>query len=310
MINGKSPSIIIIGSYVVGLTIRADRFPVAGETLIGRDFDFGPGGKGSNQAVGVTRMGGKCLLMAMLGKDDFSKTAISLYEKEGMDLQYVLQTEKVNTGVAFITLNENGENHIILDVGANAMLKPMDVNRMRDAIQNSTVVMTVLEINPETALRAMHLGQEAGSLTILNPAPARLLPEDIYIHIDVITPNETELRILLGLDPDFPGDVEEMARALQAKGVANVVVTQGSRGALILDRHDHIIHVPGVSVPVVDTTGAGDAFNAGLGVALSEGKTLEEAVRFAVHAGALCCTQLGVIPAMPDRAQVDALMSG
>ncbi len=300
------PEISVVGSYVVGLTIRADRFPVAGETLIGRDFDLGPGGKGSNQAVGATRLGARCHLLVRVGRDDFARTALSLYAQEGLMVDHVLQTEAANTGVAVITLNAAGENHIILDVGANALLTPADVDTMADAIAKSAVVMSVLEIPPETAARAMALGREKGALTILNPAPAVPLPESIFPQIDVLTPNETELRILLGMAPDAPGETLAMARVLQDKGVGNLVVTQGSKGALIVPHDGEPVQVPGVAVDVVDTTGAGDAFNAALATALAEGQSLADAADFAVRAGALCCTRLGVIPALPTRDQVTA----
>jgi ribokinase len=308
MTPDSHPRITVVGSYVVGLTIRADRFPVAGETLIGRDFDLGPGGKGSNQAVGAARLGADCRLLLRLGQDDFARTALDLYAREGLDQAFILKTPEASTGVAVITLNAAGENHIILDVGANALLSPDDVDGLAGEMARSNVVMTVLEIPVPAAARAMTLGREQGARTILNPAPACPLPEAIFQDIDVITPNETELRVLLGLAPDSGVDTVELARDLQARGVQNVIVTLGAQGALILDARGDLTRVPGVPVNVVDTTGAGDAFNAGLGTALAEGRSLEEAVRFAVHAGALCCTRLGVIPALPTRAQVESLM--
>ena len=301
----KCPKITVIGSYVVGLTIRAPRFPVAGETLIGSDFNLGPGGKGSNQAVGAARLGADVCLLVKIGRDTFAQTALELYGAEGIDPKYVIQVPDVSTGVAFITLNQAGENHIILDIGANDLLLPSDVDDLNNEIAGSDVVMSVLEIRTETAARAMELGKKAGAITILNPAPARLLPGDMLQNIDVITPNETELRILLGMAPDEPGDVVEMARRIQARGVGSVVVTRGGAGALVLDPDGLITEVPGITVDVVDTTGAGDAFNAALGMALGEGKGLVEAVRFAVVAGGLACTKLGVIPALPSREQVN-----
>ena len=305
----SNPVVTIIGSYVVGLTIRAPRFPVAGETLIGGDFDFGPGGKGSNQAVGCTRMGANVQLLLKIGKDQFAETALELYLKEIIDTKNVIQTEEANTGVAFITLNQEGENHIILDVGANDLLSVEEVDQIVDRIAVSNVVMAVLEIRPETAGRAMALGRKHGVITILNPAPARKLPGEILANIDVITPNETELRTLLGIEPDEYGDVQEMARDLQSRGVKNVIVTQGASGALILTEDGKIKQIPGIKVNVVDTTGAGDAFNAALATELGKGKDLESATRVAVIAGGLCCTKLGVIPALPNREEVENFLA-
>lgn len=305
-----TPSVItIVGSYVVGLTIRAPRFPVAGETLIGRDFNLGPGGKGSNQAVGATRLGAQCHLLVKIGRDTFSQTALDLYRQEGLDTENVIQVDEASTGVAVITLNELGENHIVLDVGANDLLSPADVDRMEATIAESDVVMSVLEIRAETAGRAMALGRQAGALTILNPAPAQALPPEMLENVDVMTPNETELRILLGMAPDDPGEVEALARELQSRGVRNVVVTQGGQGAFVLMESGEAIQVPGIQVDVVDTTGAGDAFNAALGTALGQGRSLVEAARFAVVAGGLACTKLGVIPALPTRKEVEAILS-
>ena len=306
--KNKKPKLTVVGSYVVGLTIRASRFPVAGETLIGSDFDFGPGGKGSNQAVGTSRLGANCNLLVKIGRDSFADTALELYKSEGLDTSYVIQVEDASTGVAFITLNQSGENHIILDIGANDQLLAEDVDLIEDEIAVSDVVMSVLEIRPETAGRAMAIGKKHHVLTILNPAPSCQLPKEILGNIDVITPNETELRILLGLAPDADGDVLDMALQLQSMGVGNVVVTQGPAGALVLDKAGETTQVPGIEVTVVDTTGAGDAFNAALATAMGEGKDLFEASRFAVVAGGLCCTKLGVIPALPTRGEVADLL--
>lgn len=306
--KNKKPKLTVIGSFVVGLTIRAPRFPVAGETLIGSDFDFGPGGKGSNQAVGATRLGAECKLLVKIGQDSFADTALDLYKNEGLDTSSVIQVEDASTGVAFITLNQSGENHIILDIGANDRLFPEDVDSIENEIANSDIVMSVLEIRPETAGRSMELGKKHHVLTLLNPAPSCQLPKDILRNIDVITPNETELRILLGLAPDADGDVPDMARQLQSMGVGNVVVTQGRAGALVLDKAGEVTQIPGIEVGVVDTTGAGDAFNAALATALGEGKDLVGAARFAVVAGGLCCTKLGVIPALPTRRDVANLL--
>jgi ribokinase len=306
----SEPIIAVVGSYVVGLTIRAPRFPVVGETLIGSDFDLGPGGKGSNQAIGITRMGGKCFLLVKIGTDTFADTALSLYQQENIDISNVIQINEANTGVAVITLNQQGENHIILDIGANAYLEPGDVTNFENKIMQSDVVLSVLEIHAETAMRAMALGRKHGKLTILNPAPASKLPDEILSLIDVLTPNETELKILLGKRPDDEGEPLKLARELQRRGARNIVVTQGSSGALVLEHTGSVHQVPGIKVDVVDTTGAGDAFNAALATALGRGEDLVESVRFAVIAGGLCCTKLGVIHAMPRQEDITSKFSG
>lgn len=188
-------------------------------------------------------------------------------------------------------------------MGANTLMDPALVDTARDRLAGSDVVMTVLEIPLPAAARAMELGRAAGARTILNPAPAIALPEGILRHVDYLTPNESELRLLLGLRPDDPTGTHDLAVELRRRGVGSVIVTMGCEGALILD-DTHDLVVPAPAVEVVDTTGAGDSFNAAFAVALGEGKPLIEAVRWGVAAGAHACTRLGVIPSMPHRAEL------
>ncbi|MCB0210671.1 MAG: ribokinase, partial [Anaerolineae bacterium] len=197
-----------------------------------------------------------------------------------------------------------GENGIILDMSANKLMDSAFVDQVEEQIARSDLVMSVLEIPVEAAVRAMELGQKHGVKTILNPAPAQPLPTEAFQHIDYLTPNDTELRILLGLSPDDPTPTLELAEKLRGYGVGNLIVTMGDEGALVMTA-DGVEKVPGVSVDVVDTTGAGDAFNSGLAVALASGKPLAEAVRYANCAGAIACTKLGVIPSLGMQAQVD-----
>jgi ribokinase len=304
----SKPVVSVVGSFAVGMTLRAPRFPVAGETLLGTDFDMGPGGKGSNQAVGAARLGAESHLIAMLGTDMFGDMAVVLYQKEGVRAEHVIRVTEHNTGVGFITLNAAGENHIVLDMGANQWFTPAHVDQAEDTITNSRVVLSVLEIPPETAKRGMQLARKHGVISLLNPAPAQPLDDALLAEVDVLTPNESELRILCGLAPDAEADTLELAHCLQGRGVRNLVVTRGAKGALLVAEDGTVEQVPGHKIDVVDTTGAGDAFNAALGVALAEGRPLPEAVRFAVAAGALACTRLGVIPALPPRAAVEALL--
>lgn len=299
--NSPRAVITVAGSFAVGMTIRAPHFPSAGETLLGSDFDMGPGGKGSNQAVATARLGAESHLVAKVGRDLFAEMALDLYRREGVGIQYLYQTAERATGVGFITLNRAGENHIVLDMGANELLSPEDVYAAEAQIARSNVVMSVLEIRPETAAAAMELGRRHGALTILNPAPATPLNPAIFPWVDVLTPNETELRVLLGRQPDDPIDSLELARELLAQGVRQLVITQGGQGALLVEQTGLATHFPAVSVPIIDTTGAGDAFNAALAVALGEARPLGEAIQFALRAGAFACTRLGVIPALPHR---------
>jgi ribokinase len=300
------PTITVVGSFAVGLTIRTPNVPVIGETLRGSDFNMGPGGKGSNQAVAAVRLGANSSLVAILGEDKLAEIATDLYAVEGVNTEYVLKTADQPTGVGFIVLNAQGENFIILDMGANNLMDAGYVDQAEQQIAASQVVMTVLEIPVPAAARALELGKKHGAMTILNPAPAAALPESIFQYVDYLTPNESELRILLGLAPDDPASTHELAGRLRALGVRNVIVTMGSSGALILNGEGSQ-HIPSIPVDVVDTTGAGDAFNAGLAVALAQGRTLRAAVQFGCCAGALACTKLGVIPALAQQDAVERL---
>lgn len=302
----QKPRITIVGSFAVGLTMRAPKLPIFGETMLGTDFDMGPGGKGSNQAVATARLGAQSSLRAILGTDKLAGIATDLYAAEGVDTEFVTSQSARATGVGFIILNDKGENFIILDMGANELMDAPSVDMAEARIAASDVVMTVLEVPTEAASRAMELGRRHGARTILNPAPARALPPEIFASVDYLTPNESELRILLGLPADDPRSSRELAAELRRRGVRNVVVTLGRQGALILtDELDEM--VPAVPVDVVDTTGAGDAFNSGFAVALAEGRDIVDAVRFGVVCGALACTRLGVIPSLASRAEADAM---
>jgi ribokinase len=288
------------------MTLRTSRMPIFGETLIGSDFDMGPGGKGSNQAVAVARLGAEPYFAGIIGDDKLGEIATDLYAAEGVNTQYLQTTAAMATAAGFIILNQAGENGIIIDIGPNQLMDAEFVNRLEAQIAASDVVMSVLEIPVEAAARTMELGRQHGVRTLLNPAPATPLDGRLLQNVDILTPNETELRVLLGLPPDDPTPTVELAERLQAQGVKTIVVTMGEQGALILNE-GAVTQVPGVAVEVTDTTGAGDAFNAGLAVALAAGKPLAEAVKFGNCAGALACTKLGVIPALAHREAVAQL---
>jgi ribokinase len=309
MITEPNPTVTVVGSFAVGLTLRAERFPVKGETLLGRDFDMGPGGKGSNQAVQAARLGARVEFVARLGQDNFGAVGKKLYADEEVGTKYLIESPERNTGVGFIVLDAHGDNFIVLDPGANSLFSPADVERAREQIQNSHVVITQLEIPVETAGHALKLAREANAISILNPAPAQRVAPDILKNADIVTPNETELRILLGRAPDANVNVIDLCDELLQMGVQRIILTRGARGAMIVTR-DGYLNVPAFDVQVVDTTGAGDAFNGTLATYLASGMPLEPAVRHAVAAGALACTKLGVIPSLPRSQDIAKLLSG
>lgn len=305
MASGRA---VVVGSYAVGLTIRTDVFPIPGETRLGSGFEEGPGGKGSNQAIGLARLGAGVSFVGCVGDDRFGREALELLAREGVDTGSVRVVDRVPTGVGFIVLDADGNNLIVLDPGANGRL---DGALVREALAGSIgagdLVLTQLEISEAAAAAALGAGRAAGATTVLNPAPARVLDAATLAAVDVLSPNETELRILSGLDPDASADDAVLAEGLLARGVGAVVVTRGSAGALVVTR-DGSRSIAAPRVEVVDSTGAGDAFNAALAARLLTGDSIADAAAWAVAAGALACTRSGVVPSLPTRAELGAAM--
>jgi ribokinase len=299
----NAPKIAVVGSYATGLTMRVERLPSQGETLLGTGYRVDYGGKGSNQAVGCARLGARVSFVAKIGNDAFGEMALELYRDEGIDVSHVAQTGDAPTGVGFIMVDASGNNCITIDPGANELLTADDVSREEAAFDTAKAVLTQLEIPVAAAEAAMARGRVKGALTILNPAPVRPLPESILQLVDIITPNQSEARVLAGRSPNEACDAEEIARDLIRCGVKQVVMTLGEKGALIVTGSSSR-RVPALKMDAVDTTGAGDAFNAGLAMALACGAGLEDAVRFAVVTGGLAVTREGVIPSLPDRDEV------
>jgi ribokinase len=302
----RDDRVAVVGSFAVGLTMKVDRFPVSGETLLGSGYRMDHGGKGSNQAVACARLGAKVSFVARIGKDALAEMALQLYRDEGVDATWLVQTPELPTGVGFILVKSGtGENCIALDTGANELLTAEAVSAGEGAISSAKVVLTQLEIPAEAAETAMKLGRAHGAITILNPAPARVVAPALLQHVDVLTPNQNEAQTLLGLDPAAKVNPAEMARALLRRGPKQVIVTLGENGAYIATT-EFEKQVPGISVTAVDTTGAGDAFNAGLALSLAHGADLEAAVQFGMVAGGLAVTREGVVPALPRLTEVVA----
>ena len=297
------PKIFVVGSYNTGLTIRVPRVPALGESLVGDSFDMGPGGKGSNQAIGAARLGAVVRLLVCLGDDIFAENALQLYRREGIASDLVHQIANASSGIGFVNILPSGENWITVDLGANLLLKPQHVRDCANEIAACDILMTQLEIPLQTACEALRLGKAHGALTILNPAPAQPVERQHLADVDILTPNASEARILLGLPPDDPSPPLELAQRLLEMGAGKVVVTLGDEGALIVG--DEASHVPAIPICAVDVTGAGDSFNAALAVSLGEGLALEDAVHVAVRAGAYTALRLGVIDGLPTRAELD-----
>ena len=284
--------------------MKVKRLPSTGETLLGTGYRVDYGGKGSNQAVGGARLGAKVNFVARIGKDTFGEMALRLYRDEGIDVANVKQTAGTPTGVGFIMVEAaSGNNCIVIDPGANELLTADDISSCSAAFESTSVVLTQLEIPVVAAEAALRLGRAGGAITILNPAPVRTLPPSILQLVDVLTPNQVEAKVLTGRSPDAAIEPEQLARELIRSGVKQVVLTLGETGALIVTSSS-LMRVPSIRVSAVDTTGAGDAFNAGLATALASGASLEAAVQFAVVTGGLAVTKEGVIPSLPTCHEV------
>jgi ribokinase len=298
------PRITVVGSYATGLTMKVRRLPSRGETLLGTGYRVDFGGKGSNQAVGCARLGAKVSFVAKIGRDTFGEMALAMYREEGIDVAHVRQVQEAPTGVGFIVVEEgSGNNCIVLDPGANELLNRDDVAASDGAFEGAAVVLTQLEIPVEAAGTAMSRGRERGAITILNPAPVRPLPASVLQTVDVLTPNESEAKVLTERSPDAAVEPETVARELIRHGVKQVVMTLGEKGAMIVTAAS-VTRVPALTMTAVDTTGAGDAFNAGLATALASGASLEDAVQLAVMTGGLSVSKEGVIPSLPRREDV------
>ncbi|MFJ3671461.1 ribokinase [Streptomyces sp. NPDC090106] len=297
--------IAVVGSYGAGLTMRVPKAPAAGETVSGGTFAPGPGGKGSNQAVAAARLGADVALLTAVGDDDFGRAARELWRAEGVDAAHVV-TGLAPTMVGFILVEPSGENRIAIAPGALDELDAAAVERFRPEIASADVLVVSMEIPEDAVTAALRLGRETGTRTLLNPAPARPLPDTCWPLIDVITPNQTEAPVLLGLGPDHGLGDEDLVRALRRRTGGIALLTRGGEGALVAQESGVTAVPPHPADAVVDTTGAGDSFTAALAVALAEGLPVERAAGFAAAAGSHTVSVAGVIPALPTRDQLNA----
>lgn len=298
--------VVILGVFVADTAYRADRMPRMGETIMGNSFALGPGGKGSNQAVASARIGADTHMISKLGQDDFAKLALDTWAGAGVT-PHVDQVADTYTGAAYIFIEESsGDNAIIIAPGAAALISPADVEAQADLIAGADVFMTQLEQPLDAAMRGLELARAAGVATVLNPAPAAALPDGMLALCDYVTPNETECEALTGIAVNTEEDAARACGALRDLGVKTPIITMGERGAY-LDGHGL---VPAFNAgPVVETTGAGDAFNGGFAAGLAEGLSPVEAARLGCATAGLSVTRAGTAPSMPDRASVDALIA-
>ncbi|MDZ7401665.1 MAG: ribokinase [candidate division KSB1 bacterium] len=300
--------IVVVGSYIVALVMETDRFPVKGETLMGRNFRQTFGGKGSNQAVQAARLGADVFFVGKIGNDSFGHDFLNLCKKEGVNHEYVFVHESLPTATGFI-ICAGGHNIITIDIAALNDFNSRDIDRASHLFTLESVTVIQLEIPLETAIYAAKTARINNSVVVLNPAPARNLTGMDLSCIDFLTPNETEARICAGLAPDDPCSDYEVGRKLLALGCRNVIITLGEKGSLLLNRNEEIM-IPAFHIPqVVDSTGAGDAFNAAFAVAIAEGLSEKEAMRFGNAAGALSCTKADTIPSFPSRKEIERFLN-
>ncbi len=306
--TARPVSVAVVGTFAVGITLRTERLPALGETLHGDGLAVGYGGKGSNQAVGCARLGASVELMTCLGDDSFGSWARELYEREGVGGRWIGKSSRYPTGIGAILVTPDGRNAIVVDIGANREMDERFVEERASILDSASTLLTVTEAPVAAVSRAIELAHARGKTVVLNPAPAVPLPSGLLASVDALTPNRNELSTLTGMPVGSVDQVTAAARSLLGQGTRSVVVTMGEDGALLC-RAEEVTHIPAPKVSVVDTTGAGDAFAAGLAVGLAEGKSLAEAAAFAVCCGSFACTVAEVIPSLPSRAQVERMMA-
>ena len=295
--------ICVIGSLNMDLVVNVDEMPKKGQTLIGSSFKEVPGGKGANQAVAIARLGGDINMIGKVGSDSFGKTLIEQLKNDNVDTEYV-QIENCASGVAMITVDKNAENSIVVAPGANFRVLEEDIDKCIDGIKKSDIVVLQLETPLNTIKYALEKSKELGKYTILNPAPAVKLGDEIIRNVDLLTPNETELEIISGVSIETEEDIQKAAQIMIEKGVKELIVTLGSKGSLYINKEKSMFK-KAYRVEAVDTTAAGDSYTGALAVALSQDKKMEDAMDFASKVGALSVLKEGAQSSLPTLEDVE-----
>jgi ribokinase len=302
------PRIVVVGSSNTDLVVRTPTLPRAGETVLGGPFFQAGGGKGANQAVAAARAGGWTALIAAVGDDSFGLLQLRGLEEAGVETRFVQRLPDQPSGIALIVVDAVGENSIVVAPGANASLLPERIRALAHLLTSADVVLLQHEIPVETVMEAARIASARGTKVILNPAPGRPIPDELLACVSVLTPNESEVKLLTGLDPADPRQRRDAAARLLSRGAGAVVITMGAAGAYLATREDSLL-LPAFPVRATDTTGAGDVFNGALAVALGEGRTLPGAVRFASAAAAISVMRHGAQPSAPTRVEIDELLA-
>jgi ribokinase len=297
-------NICVIGSLNMDLVVNVDNMPKKGQTIIGNSFKEVPGGKGANQAVAIARLDGNVKMIGKVGNDGFGQTLINALNKDNVNTDYI-KIEDISTGVALITVDKNAENSIVVAPGANYKLKEEDIDKSIDAIKTSEILVVQLETPLDTIKYSLKKAKELGKYTILNPAPAVKLEDEIIKNVDLLTPNETELEILSGVKINNEEDIQIASKVMIEKGVKELIVTLGSKGSLYINKENYKFK-KAYKVDAIDTTAAGDSYTGALAVALSQDRNIEEAMDFASKVGALCVMKEGAQISLPTLKDVES----
>lgn len=296
--------VIVVGSLNMDLVVRAPKIPRPGETVLGSDFKQVPGGKGANQADAAAKLGAETAMLGAVGKDSMGNQLIRSLEKDGVNVDKVLVKDSLPTGVAAIVVEDSGNNAITVAPGANSGFTPDDLSDMDDVFKRAKVMLVQLETPIETVRTALRMARKNNVTTILNPAPAIELDDEIFSLVDIMTPNETELELLSGMDTSNIERVEAAGKHLIQKGVSRLIVTLGSQGSIHIGNNSIKLY-PAYNVKAVDTTAAGDSYNAALAVSISKGESLEDAIKFATKVGAMTVTKHGAQTSLPLVEEVE-----
>lgn len=301
------PKITVVGSLHTDLIIKVQNIPRTGETVLGKAFKMSPGGKGANQAVAAARLGANVSLIGRVGADIFGRELIKNAKETGIDVKHIIEDIGTYTGLALITVDEEGNNTIAVASGADMRCCTEDIDRAEETIISSDIFLTQLEIPLSVVEYAIDKAFEEGVKVILNPAPAQELSKDLLKKVYILTPNENEAEVLSGVKIKDLRSSKKAAKRLLERGIENIVLTLGNRGSMIATK-EQTVHMRGIKVNAVDTTGAGDAFCGALAVAISSGKGLKEAVKYANFAGALATTKIGAQEALPTMEELEDFM--
>uniref|UniRef100_UPI0032167559 ribokinase n=1 Tax=uncultured Draconibacterium sp. TaxID=1573823 RepID=UPI0032167559 len=300
----KKPKIVVVGSSNTDMVVKVPRIPVPGETIIGDGFMTVPGGKGANQAVAAARAGAEVTFITCVAEDSFGKQAILNYKEEGINTSFIKTVNEGHSGIALITVANDGENSIAVAPGANSALFPEDIIKYEEAFDGAQVILTQLEIPMETVLKVAEIAEAKKIPLILNPAPAVSVPEELIGKLTLITPNESESAILTGREEFTGNDMQDMACELYDMGAKTVLITLGAKGVCLKDA-DTLEMIEGYPVKALDTTAAGDVFNGALAVALADGMSVKKALGFAQRAAAISVTRMGAQPSAPTREEIN-----